>query len=68
MTSINWGEWPNPNIILIKLYCISNKSTLKFYRTNNFDGSTLMFVEEIVDGRLLTYQHLTNLSEYTNTN
>ena len=63
MTSINGGKWPNPKII----YCISNKFTLKFYRTNIFDGSTLMFVEEIIDGRLLRYQNLTKLLEYTNT-
>ena len=38
-----WGEWRNPNVIVIKLYCISNKSTLKFHRINIVDGSTLMF-------------------------
>ena len=47
MTFINGGQWPNPKKILIKLYCIFNKSTLEFYRTNIFDGSTLMFVEKI---------------------
>ena len=50
-----WGEWTNPNIILTKLYCISNKSTKKFYRTNILDSSSLMFVEEIIDSKLLTY-------------
>ena len=64
MTSINGGQWPNPNII----NCISNKSTLKFSRTNIFDHSTQVFVKEIIDGRLLTYHHLTELLEYTNTN
>ena len=63
MTTINGGQWPNPNII----NCISNKSTLKFCRTNIFDGSSQVVVKEIIDGRLLTYQHLTKLLQYTNT-
>ena len=64
ITFRNGGQWPNPNII----NCISNESTRKFYRTNIFDRSTLVFVKEIIEGRLLTYQHLTKLLEYTNTN
>ena len=59
-----WGKWTNPNIILIKLYCISNKCTLKFHRINNVDGSTLMFFKKssTVD------QNLTKLLEYINNN
>ena len=30
---------------------VSNKSTLKFYWINIVDGCTLMFMEEIIDGR-----------------
>ena len=34
------GEWTNPDIIRM-----SNKFTLKSYRTNILDGSTPMFIE-----------------------